>query len=66
MTLVGLEGEVLRDVVMRATYGFEGGDRYESEVTVRPHSGDVCKRPRPISVRKQAGWFRKIVLADAR
>jgi hypothetical protein len=45
MTLVGLEGEVHRNVVMRATYGFEGEGRYESEVTVRPHSGDVVKEP---------------------
>jgi hypothetical protein len=45
MTLVGLEGEVFRDVVMRATYGFESGDRYESEVTIRPHSGDVVQAP---------------------
>jgi superfamily II DNA or RNA helicase len=45
MTLVGLEGEIRRDVVIRTGFSFESGDRYESELTVRPRSGEVLQAP---------------------
>lgn len=45
MTLVGLEGELRRDVAMRTSYHFEGSPRFESEVIVRPHTGEVIDQP---------------------
>ena len=45
MSLVGLEGEVRRDVTVRVRYGFASGGDYESEIVVRPSSGDILQAP---------------------
>jgi hypothetical protein len=45
MSLVGLEGEVCREVTVCARYGFAGGGEYESEIVVRPASGDILLTP---------------------
>jgi superfamily II DNA or RNA helicase len=45
MALVGLEGEVHRDVVIRVRYSFADGGDYESEITVRPRNGEILKTP---------------------
>jgi superfamily II DNA or RNA helicase len=45
MTLVGLEGEVRREVTLRVSYGFTEGGDYESELTVRPSAGEIIKVP---------------------
>ena len=45
MSLVGPEGEVRRDVAVRVRYGFASGGDYESEIIVRPSSGDILQAP---------------------
>ena len=45
MVLVGLEGKVRRDLTVRVRYGYEGGGDYESELTVRPATGEITKQP---------------------
>jgi hypothetical protein len=45
MSLVGLEGDVRRDVTVRVCYGFASGGDYESEIVVRPSSGDILQAP---------------------
>src|SRR5439155_4086255 len=45
MTVVGLEGAVQRNVVVRARYTFPAGGDYESEIIVRPSSGDLLDVP---------------------
>jgi hypothetical protein len=45
MSLVGPEGEVRRDVAVRVRYGFASGGDYESEIVVRPSTGDILQAP---------------------
>jgi superfamily II DNA or RNA helicase len=45
MSLVGLEGEVRRNVAVRVRYGFGNGGDYESEIVVRPGSGEILQAP---------------------
>jgi superfamily II DNA or RNA helicase len=45
MILVGLEGEVGRDVAVRARYSYAGGGDYESEITVRPMTNEIVRTP---------------------
>jgi hypothetical protein len=45
ISLVGLEGEVRREVTVRVRYGFGGGGDYESEIVVRPGSVEIVKAP---------------------
>ena len=45
MTLVGLEGEVHRDLKFRVQYGWEDGADYGSLLTVSPGSGEVVGGP---------------------
>ena len=45
MSLVGLEGEVRRDVTVRVRYGFASGGNYESEIVVRPGSEEILQSP---------------------
>lgn len=45
MTLVGLEGEVSRDVDVAVQYGFPGAPPYETELTLRPSTGEVLRGP---------------------
>ena len=45
MVLVGLEGKVQRDLTVRVRYSYEGGGDYESELTVRPATGEITKEP---------------------
>jgi hypothetical protein len=45
MTLVGLKGAVQRDIAVRARYTLPVGGSYESELTVRPSTGDVLSAP---------------------
>ncbi|MCP3447315.1 SNF2-related protein [Bradyrhizobium sp. CCGUVB14] len=46
MTLVGLEGTMHRDAVMKASFEFESGGRYESEITVLPQQGQILSAPK--------------------
>jgi superfamily II DNA or RNA helicase len=45
MTVVGLEGDVRRDVRVKLSYGFASGGDYESEINVRPASGTTLEKP---------------------
>ena len=45
ISLVGLEGMVQRDVVMRVNYGFATGGAYDSEITVRPRTQQILESP---------------------
>jgi superfamily II DNA or RNA helicase len=46
MVLAGLEGEVGRDVTVRVSYAWDGGDgEYESEIVVRPGAGRIVREP---------------------
>jgi len=45
IVLAGLEGEVRRDVGVRVRYGYVDGGDYESEITVRPGTGEVLRVP---------------------
>jgi superfamily II DNA or RNA helicase len=45
MVLVGLEGEIRRDVAIRLRYSFADGGDYESEITVRPGTEEILHAP---------------------
>ena len=45
MTVVGLDGKVHRAVTVRARYGFDAADSYESTLTVTPHDGGLSDLP---------------------
>jgi len=45
MTLVGLEGELRREVTVNVAYQFETGRRFDSEITIRPSTGDIVNAP---------------------
>jgi hypothetical protein len=45
MVLAGLEGEIRRDVGIRVRYSFPDGGDYESEITVRPGTGEILRAP---------------------
>ena len=45
MVLVGMEGEVRRDVSVRVSYSFADGGDYESAITVRPATGELLEVP---------------------
>jgi hypothetical protein len=45
MSLVGLEGEVRRDMVVRVRYGYVSGGDYQSEILVRPGTGEILHAP---------------------
>ncbi|MGC2639149.1 MAG: SNF2-related protein [Acidobacteriaceae bacterium] len=45
VSLVGLDGEVHRDVNVRVRYSFGGHGTYESKLTVAPHDGQVVQTP---------------------
>jgi superfamily II DNA or RNA helicase len=45
MSLVGLEGEVRREVTVRVRYDFARGGDYESEIVVRPGSREILQTP---------------------
>jgi hypothetical protein len=45
MSLVGLEGEVRRDIAVRVRYGFASGGDYESHIVVRPGSRVILRAP---------------------
>jgi len=45
MVLAGLEGEIRRDVGIRVRYSFANGGNYESEITVRPGTGEILRAP---------------------
>jgi superfamily II DNA or RNA helicase len=45
MVLAGLEGEVRRDVTVRVRYSYAAGDDYESDITVRPATGEILQAP---------------------
>jgi superfamily II DNA or RNA helicase len=45
VSLVGLEGTVQRDVVMRANYTFTSGGTYKSDIAVRPLTREVLEAP---------------------
>jgi superfamily II DNA or RNA helicase len=56
MTLVGLEGEVRRDVTFLVRYGFSAGGDYESEIAVRPSNGEVLRAP-ATELCTKSGWL---------
>lgn len=45
MTLVGLDGDVRREVTVNVRFGFSTGGDYESTIIVRPGSGAILQRP---------------------
>ena len=49
MSLVGLEGEVRRDLTVRVRYGFASGGDYESEIVVGRDQAKFFARRKPIS-----------------
>jgi superfamily II DNA or RNA helicase len=45
MVVAGLEGEVRRDVALTVRYRLSQGGDYESELTVRPSTGEILRAP---------------------
>ncbi len=45
IVLAGLEGEVRRDVGVRVRYSYVGGGDYDSEIAVRPGTGEILRVP---------------------
>jgi hypothetical protein len=46
MMLVGLQGQLRRDVQVKARYSFDGEDEYESVLTVSPFDGKIVDHPK--------------------
>jgi hypothetical protein len=46
MTLVGLRGQLRRNVQLKARYSFDGEDEYESVLTVSPFDGAIIDQPK--------------------
>jgi hypothetical protein len=45
MVLAGLEGAIRRDVGIRVRYSYADGGDYESEIIVRPGTGEILRSP---------------------
>lgn len=46
MTLVGLDGEIRRDIVVKTLFHFDGSKQFEGELTVRTRTGEIIEAPR--------------------
>jgi hypothetical protein len=63
MTLVGLEGDVRREVTVNVLYSFSSGGDYESTIAVRPGSETILQKPEPGLCMKTAQLAPKECLA---
>ena len=64
MTLVGLEGEVRRDVAARVRYRFPEGRDYESELRIRPSAGEIVEAPETELCARSGHWVPKECIGE--